>query len=315
MILATIYILTYKRFESIYQTIQSALDQDYQNIELFVSDDGSPNFPYQEIVDYIEVHKKNNIAIHHVLNNKVNVGTVRHINNILKQAKGDLFIPLAGDDCFFNNTVVSRIVERYEQTNFKVLSTSRAMFMEEGKYLSLMPHYKSRARIAKKMATAKQQHKAFTECMMMDFASGSAMTYEAAFLKEMDYFDERYRLWEDGPFINKMTSQGYAVSTAYDIISIKYRGGGVSTGSNPIMRADILVFNDSDLWINSDAYRWYHKRILSYNHKKFLPNSNLKRIYNRLMYCDVVISQLIYQFKEKMASKYDIPELQKFIRK
>lgn len=310
--LTTIYILTYKRFVNIFDTIDSALRQDYPNIELFVSDDGSPNFPGHEITDYIETHKGVNIKSYHVIGNKENVGTVKHINNILRQAKGDLLIPLAGDDLFFDRSVVSRIVERYNLTNFNVLSTSRAMFIEDGKYLSLMPHYLSRERIAKKMATAHQQHKAFTECKMMNFASGSAMTYEAVFLKEMGYFDEKYRLWEDGPFINKMTSKGFAITTAYDIISIKYRGGGVSSGGNPIIRQDMQKFNETDRWINAEEFGWYHKRVLAYTKYKFKTTTLIKRLFYKILYFDVVLSIIIYNYKERINTKYDMHELLKY---
>jgi len=309
MIKVTVYILTYKRFDSIYRTIDSLLCQDYGNIELFVSDDGSPNFPCDDIVAYIEANKRENICSYKVLDNKVNYGTVKHINNILKQASGDLYIPLAGDDQFFDETVISRIVDRYHKEHFKVLSTSRAMYKHEGLYEMLMPHYDSRDVIVKTMATARQQLKAFTECKMMNFASGSAMTYEASFLKEVGLFDEKYRLWEDGPFINKMTTLGYPLSFAYDIVSIKYQWGGVSVGHNPIMDKDIDIYNSTDLWNNSEKYGWYHRRILKYSRLKYKDFPVLKRLAVKLIYSDVVIDQILYQLAEYFRSKTDIKYL------
>lgn len=141
---------------------------------------------------------------------------------------------------------------------------------------------------------------------MMDFASGSAMTYEAAFLRKMGYFDENYRLWEDGPFINKITSQGYPLTFAYDIISIKYNDGGVSSGGNLILKADIEYFNKTDRWINACSYGWYHKRILKYTMYKYRSFSLLKHIFIKLLYIDVVVDQIIYQLHEKYNGKRDI---------
>ena len=46
----TIFTPTYKRFDTLYKTIQSVLEQDYSNIEYIISDDGSPDFPYDDIV-------------------------------------------------------------------------------------------------------------------------------------------------------------------------------------------------------------------------------------------------------------------------
>lgn len=302
----TIFTPTYKRFDTLYQTIQSALDQEYFDIEYIVSDDGSPNFPYDEVVSYIEKNKRDNITSFKVLNNKNNVGTVKHINNILKQASGDLFVPLAGDDMFFDSHVITRIVDRYNKTGFKVLTTSRVKLNKEGSVVGYMPHYQSRKIIADNMATASQQQKLFTECKMMDFASGSAMTYEANFLREMNYFDEKYRLWEDGPFVNKATSKGVAITLAHDIVAIKYSDGGVSSGGNPIIRKDVELFNKTDRWINSNDYGWYHKRILHYTQLKFKNVGYLKRLFYKLIYFDVVFDQLVYQYREHMSGKHDI---------
>lgn len=192
-LLVTVYVLTYRKFDDIKKTIQSVLDQDYSQIELIVSDDGSPNFPYNEIVNYIEKNRSDNILSYKVLGNKQNLGTVKHINNVLKQANGTLLVPLAGDDIFYSSTVITKIVSCYFFTQFKVLCTSRAKYSENGNFVALMPHYVSRNKIATKMRTAEQQHRKFTESTFMDFASGSSMTYEAEFLRNMGYFDERYK--------------------------------------------------------------------------------------------------------------------------
>ena len=308
--LVTIFVITYRKFDTIYRALDSALNQDYSQIELIVSDDGSPNFPKQEICAFIEQQKRNNILTFRVIANPENVGIVRHINNILKSAAGNLFIPLAGDDCFFDNTVVSRIVERYETTQFKVLSTSRLCQKDDS--LFLMPHYHSRRRINKLMHTAKQQRKRFTECREMDFASGSSMAYEASFLKEMGYFDEKYVLWEDGPFINKMTKSGYPITTAYDIVSIRYNGNGISSVGNPIINKDVSLFNSTDRRDDSNAFGWYHRRVLDYIEHKFKPMSLLQRHWNRLVYLDVFLGRLFYLSYEKYARSKDAAYIKHF---
>lgn len=312
MELVTIYILTYKKFENIFDTIASALAQDYDRIELIVSDDGSPNFPAKEIEEYIRSHKCDNIESYQVRDNKVNVGTVKHINSIVKTAKGDILIPLAGDDCFFDATVISRVVERYHISSFKVLTTSRALHTEGGKFLNLMPHYISRRIIERKMKTAVQQHKLFTECKAYDFASGSAMAYESEFLRQMGYFDEKYRLWEDGPFIAKMTANGTALTLAYDIISIKYRCGGVSSGENPILRKDVQLFNSSDRREKEIQYGFFHRRILKYTEIKYQSHTFLKRVLHKVLFFDVLFDQLIYQIKEKHNAEKDIIFIHRF---
>ena len=301
----TIYILTYKHFENLYDAIKSVLNQDYSCIQLIVSDDGSPDFPKDEVVNFIELHKKDNIVDYTVLANKKNVGTVRHINNLLKIATGDIYVPLAGDDLFYSNDVINKIVECYHRTKFKVLTTSRIKYGINGDVLGYMPHCTSRAIIKKKMGTASQQHKMFTESKMYDFASGSAMAYEANFLKEMGFFDERFVLWEDGPFINKMTSKGYALTLGYDIVAIKYRDGGVSSGGNPLLQNDMFLFNETDRWINSDSYGFFHKRVLKCIKRKYLVKNLWQRFLLRICFFDVFLDRMLYINSMKWAERKD----------
>ena len=70
--------LCYKNFNYIYGALDSIMNQNYSKIEIVVSDDGSPGFPKQDIIEYIETHKKNNIVGYQVFSNEKNVGTVRN---------------------------------------------------------------------------------------------------------------------------------------------------------------------------------------------------------------------------------------------
>ena len=45
MPLVTIILMTYKKFDNIFKALDSVFCQTYSNIELIVTDDGSPNFP------------------------------------------------------------------------------------------------------------------------------------------------------------------------------------------------------------------------------------------------------------------------------
>ena len=58
MPLVTIVTLTYKKFNDLKKCIHSVLIQNYPNIEYIISDDGSENFPYEEIKKYIEENKR-----------------------------------------------------------------------------------------------------------------------------------------------------------------------------------------------------------------------------------------------------------------
>lgn len=305
--LVTVYILTYKNFDYIYSAIKSVFNQTYSNIELIISDDGSFNFPKREIETYVKTKKTPNIKNVIILDNKRNVGTVKHINNLLKYANGLLYIPLAGDDEYYDGKVISLIVERYKQKRFNVLSTSRISYNSNGAINRLYPHKLSRSIIAKTMDTAEKQFKLITESKFMDFASGSALTISADFFKEIGPFDERYILWEDGPFITKVTNMGYVIDTEFDIISVTYRLGGVSSSGHPLIKRDMQYYNSVDRLINARMFGLKHYRRVIYMRDRFLcANSLMKSIFVCLCYLDVFADRLIYRMMERRRQKFDI---------
>jgi glycosyltransferase involved in cell wall biosynthesis len=50
--LVTVNMLTYKKLDYLEAALNSVFVQDYQNIEIIISDDGSPNF-YKEYIENI----------------------------------------------------------------------------------------------------------------------------------------------------------------------------------------------------------------------------------------------------------------------
>lgn len=49
----TVVTLSYKKFDYIFHAIDSVLSQTYPYIEYIIADDGSPNFPMDEIEEYV----------------------------------------------------------------------------------------------------------------------------------------------------------------------------------------------------------------------------------------------------------------------
>lgn len=227
MPLVTCIIPCYKKFDYLYQAIDSVLIQNYARIELLVTDDCSPNFPKQEIVEYINKNKKENIERVLVHHNEQNIGIVRNMNGMISVAKGDYFINLAGDDVFFDENVFSKVVERFIETGVDFLSCSRLKCTEELEPIEIIPT-DSDKQILKKLDTAEKQFHSFVIFKYYNIASGSAMYFSKNNIERMGLFDEKYRMWEDGPRITEYARLGDMIPTAFDIVAIKYRLGGVS---------------------------------------------------------------------------------------
>lgn len=302
--LVTIYIVSYRKFQYYRRAIESALNQDYENIEIIISDDGSCNYPIEDVKVWT-ANPRQNIKSITVLNNECNVGTVRHENNLLEYAHGVIYMPLAADDQLYDNHVVSQIVERFKTHPFHVLSVTRACFNESDQFLCFYPHILDRNYIYTKMGSSQSQFRHLTEVRARSFASGSAMIYNADFFKKMEGFDERYVLWEDGPFLNKMTSRGYSVDFAYDIIYLKYHTGGISSNKNELLLKDEAKFNSSDRIQNKNEYGILHKRRVSFWSKVGTIQSKILRLCYYFLYPEIIVDRFFTTLRTYCYIRYD----------
>ena len=113
--LFSVVVLVYRHYEHLKTAVNSVLEQDYENIELIISDDGSSNFPARKIEEYIEQNKRENIRSVTVRCEPQNVGTVRHINHVKEYCKGQYLIFLAGDDALYNAQVLTNYYEGFQK--------------------------------------------------------------------------------------------------------------------------------------------------------------------------------------------------------
>lgn len=295
--LISVVTLTYKKFEYLFDTIDSVLDQTYPRIEYIISDDGSPNFPQKEIEEYISTNKGKNIIKFNVISGSENIGTVKNINRAYRLAAGKILIPLSADDMFYSNDVVDKIVAAFAKKKCNVLVTSRMVCTDGGMEIGKLPSKKNEKNIHK-LNSAYKQHIAFITDEFYDMASGSAMYIKKDFLENWGYFDEKYVLWEDGPFLTQYTKNNI-VSTDYEIISIKYRLGGVSNGqTHPLMRKDLILYNETDRVAEKFELKRSLQRKIEYICRRYKTFSWIQKMLLYLSYSDVMLGKIIYKIRQ-----------------
>ena len=158
---------------------------------------------------------------------------------------------------------------------------------------------KKNEKYIKKLDTAYKQHLALIFDEFYDMASGSAMYIRKAFLENEGYFDEKYVLWEDGPFITQYTKKKMIV-TAYKIISIKYRLGGVSNGKpHPLMRRDRELYNKTERIEDMSLLTNRQRRKVNYICKRYITSSLIKKIFLYLKYPDIMFEKVIYKIRQE----------------
>lgn len=101
-------ILTYKQEDFILAALQGAVNQDYDDMEIIVSDDCSPDATYEKIQSFVASYRGSKQII--VNRNEYNLGLVPHYNYVLgKLAKGEILIIADGDDVSYPNRTADTV--------------------------------------------------------------------------------------------------------------------------------------------------------------------------------------------------------------
>ena len=295
--LASIVILTYKRFDTLQRAIDSVFMQNYPRIELIVQDDGSTNYDDAVVANMIKQHNNNcnieNIITH---SNQKNQGTVKNFNCAVGLCSGDIIIPLASDDEFYSSDAVSSIMNVFAKSEVDVC-TARRLCRQTGRILPT----EEDAELLKKG----DRENILSRLFYANFISGSCTSYRREYLRYMGGFDEDYCLLEDYPIVIKTALEKREIAFL-EKTTIIYDEGGVSS-------AGVKAANVNPLYIN-DIKMCYEKEILpnlnkinnkklrrfiafTYNHI-FAENSAQKMI--RLMkYPDMLVHKVCLKISNK----------------
>lgn len=295
---------TYNKFDNFDKTIRSVLSQDYSNIEYIITDDGSDSFP----VDLIENLKESCSSSRlewKIIRNENNIGTVKNLNNAIKESTGEYILFLSCGDVYFSRTVVSRIVTRFMETDALLISTTRIMYDDNYNPVSFIPHLEEQS-IINQFDSPRKQYIALVTNEFYDMASGSSTAYSKKAFRKYGLFNENYLLWEDGPFYT-MICRHETITFAFDIISMWYEAGGVSSQSNnisPKMRIDILYYNSTERTkyikeLNIRDRRRIKYKILCFKYE----NSFIKRIIDLIMLPEACHYHLIQKQRQQRLIK------------
>jgi glycosyltransferase involved in cell wall biosynthesis len=112
----SLMMISYNQKEFIREALEGAISQDYANLEVVVSDDGSTDGTQEIIAEYQERYPHRLIA----LLNKDNVGITRNSNRALRACAGKYIAFQGGDDILLPEKV-SRQVEWFEADPARVL--------------------------------------------------------------------------------------------------------------------------------------------------------------------------------------------------
>lgn len=242
----TIFVLVYNNADSLDSTIQSVLQQTYENAEVIISDDGSSNYDTGILETYAEQLRQKYAKVRVNVNEK-NVGTVKHLNRVIAMAEGELLFNCCSGDTFYEETTISQLVEQFEKSKCKIITARR---MDEyadghtkirpipvlGRLLHDCPHLLINYMIQKK-----------------NLLSGCCTFARKSLYEEYGAYDEEYHLVEDYPYYLMLLLKGVTFGW-YGKPAIRHTIGGVSTGRvHPSIYKDIARMREK-LYQGKDNY-------------------------------------------------------------
>lgn len=226
--LISIIVLSYKNYKYIYEALDSIRKQDYQNIEIIITNDGSDDFNEKEIKDYFSQNKTENIQNVIINNNKKNLGTVKSINNAIKISHGQYINFFAADDVMYDSSVIKKFVQSFDKIspNDYIVTSQLAMYDNNLKSLIKLFVSKKNIKLLKTATPLELFNQMSTECII-----GAAGTcYKKTLFERFGYFDDKYKLVEDYSSALKFSRLGIKYNY-FDFISFKHRDGGISHGN------------------------------------------------------------------------------------
>ncbi len=284
----SIIMMTYNNWRLIEDAILSVYEQSYKNIELIISDDGTLDFDLNYVNNMLNI-STNKTLKSVVIVNKDNVATVKNFNSAIREAKGDLIIPLSADDIFSDSNVVSDIVHEFNIRKCKILTGLR-------KSINATKYTKSLPEINKRKYFIDRNTSLYRLMVDGNFISGASTYYHRSVFDFIGFFDEKYRLLEDYPFYIKALSHGVNIAL-FEREVIQYGLGGVSTSK---VKHPALIDDTKKLVLNilqDNSLSLFDRRKVFY--RIFLTTKEKLAITSLCRYPDQALTFLLSKFLSK----------------
>lgn len=218
----TVVITHYNQMQYIETAIKSVLKQKYKNIELIISDDCSSQFDIKKIEQIINKNNKNEFE-YKILQGKRNVGTVKNINNTLKQITGEFVLFFAADDKLVNNKVINNFIKEFKDDSKNIVTSQCILYDDRiknriGTYVDRKMAYK---------LNQKSAHVIYEKMAEGCFYGSGGTAYRTKIFQKYGKFSEKYKYVEDWAYWLYVLRSGEKIYYS-DFETLCHRDGGIS---------------------------------------------------------------------------------------
>lgn len=233
----SIVVITYNFENIILECLDSIKKQTFKDFEVIICDD----FSQDRTVEICEEWKKkiNGIFSVKILSSLVNEGVVKNINKGLKVAEGKWIKVLAGDDILKSNALekVNSYIEKNLDTKF-IAARAELFSVDKGekKILKVLPEDK---KIGIYLKSIDEQ---LEEMLENNFIIAPTVFMKNELLKEMGYYNERYKMVEDYPMWIKLLKNKVKLDFINEIVVEYRRNSNSVSGRRKEKRVNEVMF-------------------------------------------------------------------------
>ncbi len=200
-VLVSVCVVTYNSEATVLETLDSILNQTYQNIELIVSDDCSKDNTIEKCTQWREQHINRFVDIK-ILTVSENSGVPANCNRAVAAANGKWIKIIAADDCLLPNCISDDVSYTRENPMIQILYTNYYCFTSDDKGSINIVEERLSKRINKLFnTTPKKQLEVYIKNR---FNIMPSVFMKKELINHVGGFIEKYKLFEDAPFLTKV---------------------------------------------------------------------------------------------------------------
>lgn len=219
--LVSICVITYNSADTIIETLNSAYNQTYKSIELIIGDDSSSDNTLDICNNWLK-NNANRFISFKIITSDINSGVPANCNRTLSSATGDWIKTIAGDDILLPDAITNLINFVLSNPRIEFVYTPYYVFRQDSSNIELLA-LKPKKDFIQRMSDTSVRNQLITYIKSKVNITVSLFYSKKLFIRSGG-FNEKYRLFEDTPWIVKMLSNGELLYYC-DRITVLYRVG------------------------------------------------------------------------------------------